>query len=507
MSLATDLSISGSGGDAAASLPSGSVAANDVLAHAAAKPVSRIDLRRWGAACVAVDTLAAAIAGLGVLFIRFGVVSNTAPPIRYGVLAGLMVPSWLVAMALSGSYDRRHLAAGSQQYRRVINGSVWILALFAFGSFALHADLSRGFVLVSIPEAALLTIAGRYAVRKTLHRHLSSGCAIHRVMAIGLASEVRSLVTHVNRAPFAGLRVVAAMTPDQAVAPELPAGVAWAGADIRSAVERAQKLGADTIAVVTTQLLEEGRLRRLSWELEGTDMDLILAPAITDIAGPRISTRPIDGLPLLCVEKPQFTGPSRLAKEAIDKLLSALGLLALSPVLAVIAIVVKLTSTGPVVYRQQRVGASGECFWLLKFRSMHEGADSAQDGLREANEHDGPLFKIRRDPRLTPVGGSLRRWSLDELLQLWNVFVGEMSLVGPRPALPIEVARYGIDVQRRLLVKPGMTGLWQISGRADLSWEERVRLDLYYVDHWSVGLDLIVLIKTFLCVVRGAGAY
>lgn len=512
--MAGDLTIASTIRDRAATIrdaaaTAGTRAATPVhAAVTAANPaVTRVDLRPWVMAVIAVDALAAGIAALTLFLARVGASVGDPSVIPLEAMLVSMVPVWLGAMALAGGYDTRHIAAGFEQYRRVISTGVWVLAFVALLSFVLHADLSRAFVLGSVPAATMLTVAGRYMVRKTLHRRLKAEHAVHRVLAIGLAEDVWELVVHMTRAAFAGFRVVGAITPDEGPQPHLPRNVCWAGADVRDAVAAARALQADTIAIAATHLLPAGQLRKLSWELEGTDIDLVLAPAITDVAGPRISTHPVAGLPLLCVEKPQFTGPRRAVKSALDRMLSAAALVLLTPVLAAVAVSIKLTSPGPVLYRQERVGINGWRFDLLKFRSMRVGAHSERERLADANEHDGPLFKMRRDPRLTPVGGFLRRWSLDELPQLWNVLAGDMSLVGPRPPLASEVDGYGADVHRRLLVKPGMTGLWQVSGRADLSWDESVRLDLHYVDNWSVGLDLVLLWKTLACVLRGQGAY
>jgi exopolysaccharide biosynthesis polyprenyl glycosylphosphotransferase len=283
--------------------------------------------------------------------------------------------------------------------------------------------------------------------------------------------------------------------------------VEWAGAELREMVDQAMRLGADTIAVAGAHMLERGGLRKLSWALEGTDIQLVVIPGLTDMAGPRVRMRPVDGLPLLHIEKPQFTGARHVAKQTMDRVLAAVLIVAFAPVMVVVAIAVRCTSRGPVMFHQSRVGLNGQHFALLKFRTMACDADQARSALQHLNEHRGVHFKIRRDPRLTRVGRFLRRFSLDELPQLVNVLFGDMSLVGPRPPLPSEVERYGSDVHRRLLVNPGWTGLWQVSGRSDLSWDESVRLDLYYVDHWSVGLDLVLLGKTFMSVVRGRGAY
>jgi exopolysaccharide biosynthesis polyprenyl glycosylphosphotransferase len=196
-----------------------------------------------------------------------------------------------------------------------------------------------------------------------------------------------------------------------------------------------------------------------------------------------------------------------VVKGGVDRAAAALALLSLMPVLLLIALAVRLDSPGPVLYRQERIGVNGRGFTILKFRSMSVDADCLLAELLYRNEGGGLLFKMRRDPRVTRVGRWLRRFSLDELPQLFNVLGGSMSLVGPRPPLPAEVERYDSSVSRRLLVKPGLTGLWQISGRSDLSWEEAVRLDLRYVENWSLALDALILVKTVRAVVSSSGAY
>ena len=232
-----------------------------------------------------------------------------------------------------------------------------------------------------------------------------------------------------------------------------------------------------------------------------------MTPELTDVAGPRVSVRPVGSLSLLQVSEPKFSGASRLFKAGFDRCAAALGLLLLSPVMLLIAIAITLDSRGSVFFRQTRTGLGGKPFELVKFRSMVPAAEELLVDLTDRNEGAGALFKIRRDPRITRVGRLLRRLSLDEIPQLWNVVRGQMSLVGPRPPLPSEVERYGDDVRRRLLVKPGLTGLWQVSGRSDLTWEESVRLDLYYVENWSFAFDLMILARTVGAVVAGRGAY
>jgi exopolysaccharide biosynthesis polyprenyl glycosylphosphotransferase len=248
------------------------------------------------------------------------------------------------------------------------------------------------------------------------------------------------------------------------------------------------------------------RLHELSWQLEGSNIELAVNPGLMEIAGPRLHITPVDGLPLVRLTEPRFTGGKRLLKNVIDRVGAAIGILIGAPLLIAIAIAVR-TDGGPALYRQERVGVGGRKFRMIKFRSMRVGADRELALIASRNEGDGPLFKMRRDPRVTRVGAILRRYSLDELPQLFNVLTGSMSLVGPRPPLPREVESYGDDARRRLLVPPGMTGLWQVSGRSELSWEETVRLDLRYVENWSVTLDVLILWKTVNAVICGRGAY
>ena len=248
-------------------------------------------------------------------------------------------------------------------------------------------------------------------------------------------------------------------------------------------------------------------IRRLGWQLENSNTELILVSRLTDVAGPRIHLRQISGLPMVHVDLPQYSGFNHAVKRGFDVLVSGLALLLLSPLLAAIAMSVRLTGDGAVLFRQERVGVRGTRFTMLKFRSMVTDAEARLRELQGRNEGDGVLFKMKDDPRITPIGRTLRRYSLDELPQLWNVLVGDMSLVGPRPPLPREVERYEEDVNRRLLTKPGITGLWQVSGRSDLSWEESVKIDLFYVENWSITGDLVILLKTVRAVFGSHGAY
>jgi exopolysaccharide biosynthesis polyprenyl glycosylphosphotransferase len=332
-----------------------------------------------------------------------------------------------------------------------------------------------------------------------------TGHGAHRMILVGTLPEALEVYTAVTRSPAAGLIPVAIHLTDGYAAArgiETPVPV-YATRDLLSLV---REVGADTIAVCGSASAEPGELRRLAWQLEGTGVDLVVAPQLTDIAGPRVHIRPIEGLPLLHVEEPTLSGPGWLAKNLLDRVAAGLGLLVLSPFLAVIALGIKLSDPGPVFFRQPRVGHEGRTFRVWKFRTMYVDAEERKATLEELNESDGMMFKMKVDPRIFSFGQKLRATSMDELPQLINVLKGEMSLVGPRP-LPADDGDYLGDVRRRLLVRPGMTGLWQVSGRSDLSWDEAVRLDLYYVDNWSLTYDLGILWRTIWVVLKRKGAY
>lgn len=454
---------------------------------------------------VVVDAALISVAGFVALVGWLGSSDATVEGVPYWVLAALLAPVWVAVLAVSRAYEPRFVGIGSEEFRRVFDASIRLLAIVATVAFTFHLALSRGFVGVAFPLGTVLLLLGRYAARRVLHGLRRRGRSAHRVVVVGTRDAVEHVIRQVRAAPHAGLVVVGACVPDpekpvEVDGTDVPAlGTPIDTADVLAGVE------ADTVAVAGGWAMGAKGVRRLAWQLEGTGVDLVVAPSLTDVAGPRVTIRPVAGLPLLHVEEPELTGFRRLFKGVTERTLALLLLVLLSPVILAIAIAVKLTDRGPVFFAQERVGRNGATFRIWKFRSMYVGAEARLADLR--NEADGVLFKVRRDPRVTPVGRLLRRLSLDEIPQLWNVVRGDMALVGPRPPLPSEVARYGTDVHRRLLVKPGLTGLWQVSGRADLSWEESVRLDLHYVENWSVALDAMILWKTLGAVVRGRGAY
>jgi len=471
-----------------------------------ARPVRRSEapwVCAYRAALIAAEVLAAALAGGLVLIGRIDGVPQGGP-LFWACLSLVVV--WPALLATTGAYSERVFSTGSEEYRCVGRAGLLLLAAAGFISYAAMLDLSRALVVVAVPVLTLATLLIRHAARQQLGKLRVQGRCTKRVLLVGRGRAVLDLAERLAKQPHIGLEVVAAcVTPADRVRVGQVVGVPVGGLD--DVLTLADRHDADTVAVTSSSETASEYLRRLSWQLEGSGLELLVAPGLIEVAGPRLHIRPFDGLPLLTVESPRFEGWRRMVKGAVDRCGAALGLIALAPFLLALALAVRLSSPGPVLYRQERVGINGRSFAMLKFRSMVVDADQRLDEIRADNISDGLLFKMRNDPRVTPVGSWLRRFSLDELPQLLNVLGGSMSLVGPRPPLPGEVARYDSSVSRRLLVKPGLTGLWQISGRSDLPWDEAVRLDLRYVENWSLATDLLILWKTGRAVLSRSGAY
>jgi exopolysaccharide biosynthesis polyprenyl glycosylphosphotransferase len=428
--------------------------------------------------------------------------------VPYLIFTATLPLIWWAAVALAGGYNSRYVGLGTNEYRRVLVAGVSVIAIIAFVAYATKTEFARGYVVVALPTATMSALAARHALRMRLHRKRRYGACVRRVVAVGYAAAVMDLIIELRRETKHGLSVVGACLAEGPVLAEI-AGVPVHGGltGIPAAVASFE---ADTVAVLACPELGGRRLRELAWDLEETGTDLCLLPALLDVAVPRTTVSPVAGLPMLQVEHPKLAGLRQLIKSVFDRLAAAVALLLVFPLLAGAALAIKLSDRGPVLFRQSRVGRNGKSFMLFKFRSMVVDAEARRAQLEARNEMNGVLFKIRKDPRLTPLGAWLRRWSVDELPQLVNVLRGEMSLVGPRPwrELPYQEAAMEHDyVRRRLAVKPGITGLWQVSGRADLPWEESLRLDVHYVENWSFLLDLRILWKTGRAVMRRSGAY
>lgn len=459
-----------------------------------------LSLGRYTAWLVVADATVGLLSAVVGIVSRFSGATGRINGFSYLLLVPIFLLGWVGVMWAAGTYDRSILVSGPEEFRRVLNGAVWMLAGIAIAGFVTHVAVSRAVIAIALVSATLLSLATRYSARRAIHRRLRGERTLHRAVVVGTEEQAEGLAAHMRRNAHVGFAVTA-VHQEGHQAKTMSERIAAILADV-------EKSGADTVAVAGTGGFTSSQLRQLAWGLEGTGVRLLLVPALTDLAGPRIRVRPVDGLPLLHIEEPDFSGPKQAAKHLIDVVGGTLLLIVASPVLAAIALAVWIGSGRPILYSQIRVGRHGEEFRMFKFRTMVPGADSqAEEDLDDASGCTPVRPKPAWDPRVTPVGRFLRRHSLDELPQLFNVFIGQMSLVGPRPHRPFEVADYQDHDHRRLLIKPGVTGLWQVSGRAELPWNEAVRLDLYYVENWSVWLDVLLILKTIRAVLLPRGAY
>ena len=452
---------------------------------------------------VIADACCGLAAGLLAFEVRFGGTASVAAGYFW---LGLALPLlWLAALALGGAYDTRFIGVGTDEFRRVLNTGVCLTAAVAIVAYASKTEIARGYVVVALPCLTVFDVVVRYSLRKRLHRLRTLGDCMRKVVVVGHPDVIAELATVLRRDTYHGLSVVAACV----LGPECPDqidGIPAVGGLV-NIVSEVHRTGADTVAVLACPEMSGARLRDLAWALEKSGTDLCVAPALLDVAGPRTTIRPVAGLPLLHMDHPEFTGVRQLIKSAFDRAIAVSAVTLLLPVFLIIAAAIKLSEGGPALFLQTRVGRDGRHFTLYKFRTMVVAAEQHLTELAALNDGNGVLFKMRQDPRITRVGRWLRRHSLDELPQLLNVLAGDMSLVGPRPALPDETSAYEYHVRRRLAVKPGITGLWQVNGRSDLPWDEAVRLDVSYVENWSFVLDLQILWKTWSAVWHGDGAY
>jgi exopolysaccharide biosynthesis polyprenyl glycosylphosphotransferase len=461
-----------------------------------------------------VDAFVIIWAVAGAYVIRFGFEPSTVDggfEASYLWLSAAICVAWWLMLGAWNSRQSRILGSGPDEYKRVAAASLWLFGLVAIFSYVLRIDTARGFVGIALPAGLMGLILARWLLRQHLSINRQSGESMSRLLVLGGPSAVAHLASTLSDAKHAGYLPVAAYMPgaDDRITIEPESGLPVLGhaTETSTILEAIDQCKADAVAVSAGVQLHPQTLRHLGWALASRNVGLIMAPALTDIAGPRIHTQQVAGLPLIHVTTPTLEGGQRVAKRLFDVATSGILILLASPLMAAITLAVMLASPGPVLFKQERVGIRGEHFKMLKFRSMVIDAEQRLSELEHLDEGNGVLFKIRSDPRITPIGRFLRRYSLDELPQLFNVLAGSMSLVGPRPPLPKEVEGYEKDVRRRLLVKPGLTGLWQVSGRSNLSWQDSVRLDLYYVENWSLAGDLVILLKTGRAVFHSTGAY
>ena len=412
----------------------------------------------------------------------------------YWVLLIFVSVFWLLGLDVIDTRDRHIVGHGITEYRRLIDATLAVFAVLVAIAFFARMDVARSLFVVALPVGLILLVMSRWLWRQWLRRHQRRGQYVYRAVVLGEPSKVEHIIGQIHRTPESGYIIVGALTPSHEHA--TLAGVPVVGG-LQAASAAVESLSADTMIVSSADELDPKAMRRIGWEMADRDVDWVVAPALTDVAGPRIHARPVAGLPLVHVEFPTLEGYRRFAKRTFDIVGSAVLIVLFSPFMVAVAVAIRIDGPGPIFYQQTRIGRRGREFGMRKFRSMVANADDQLASLLDVQgTTDKPLFKVTNDPRITKVGRFLRKHSIDEIPQLLNVFLGEMSLVGPRPQRAAEVALYDEDAHRRLLVKPGMSGLWQVSGRSKLSWDDAIRLDLYYVENWSFTQDIQILFRT-----------
>lgn len=477
------------------------------------KPVPRWAVR-YRQLLVVADTLVIIWAGVGAHLLHYGTLTSRLsrdPGFSgYLLLTELIAFGWLLALAIGETRAVEVVGTGPDEYKRLVRSTIVVFGAAAVSSYVFDLQLPRSYVLIMMPAGLIGLVVERFLARRWLHAKRLNGQYLSNVVVVGDAATARELINDLGRQPLAGYRVIGVCTSrgDERLRLSDISGVPIIGG-YGSIAEVAASVGADAVAVTASNEFGPTRVRSLSWDLDKHRLDLILAPALTNIAGPRVHTKPIAGLPLIHVDRPTYDGANKLLKRLFDIALSIILLTLFLPALAIVALMIWLPDRGSVFFRQERVGLNGAPFAMVKFRSMCVDAESrlAEVMAQQTDVGNSVLFKMKDDPRVTKVGKFIRRYSIDEVPQLVNVLAGNMSLVGPRPPLASEVEQYGEDARLRLLVKPGMTGLWQVSGRSNLSWDDTIRLDCYYVENWSVTADLLILWRTAKAVCGSSGAY
>jgi exopolysaccharide biosynthesis polyprenyl glycosylphosphotransferase len=482
----------------------------------------RSERERWQAEYVkrlAATDLVVIIAAVALAqIIRFG--GPVAPPLAwpmpyevgYSVVSATLAFAWITFLAVCNSRSPQVVGSGSEEYRRLVSATLRLFGFLAIASLIFQIEFARGYLAIALPLGLLGLMVSRLLWRLNARHRRDFGEYGTSVLVVGRAEAAQAMATAFSRSPASGYQVVGVCIPN-GVNENIDCDFEASGrtysvvGDDRSVLEAVRRSGADTVAVTATDHLGPLELRRMAWELDPLGVELIVAPGVVDIAGTRLTNRLVAGMPMLHIAKPQYDRAKSTGKAVFDVCFAAAVLLAIAPALLGIALAVKATSPGPVFYLSERIGRGGKPFRMIKFRSMFVNADSNIAALIERNGGNPVFFKMKDDPRITPIGRVIRKFSLDELPQFLNVLRGEMSVVGPRPQVQREVDSYDGNMRRRLLVKPGVTGLWQVSGRSDLSLEDSVRLDLSYVENWSMVLDLLLIAKTIGAVARGEGAY
>ena len=426
--------------------------------------------------------------------------------VSIGVFAG-----WLIALSVFRTRDPKTFDNGSRQYQRVFRSTFTLFGWIAITALLLKWEISRGFLAISFAVGLTLLFLNRRAWRVWMIRKRLKGDYLSKVLVIGGVRSAKAMTLRFSEDALSGFRVVGVWVPDRIAAPnerfhanDSAVPVLGTESDLGQALDVD---AVDTVVVTDTEHLGHDGMRELAWALEGRNVNLLVAPNVVDVAGPRIHLQAHGNMPLIYLSAPSYSKARTFRRALFDRSFAALVLLAASPVLLAAMLAIRLTSRGPIFYRTERIGTDGVRFQMLKLRTMVKNADTMQQDLRHTNDGSGPLFKMVDDPRVTKVGRFLRRYSIDELPQFVNVLKGDMSVVGPRPWVDTEVDPYSEYMRRRVLVKQGVTGLWQVSGRSDLTWEDSVRLDLDYVENWTMLRDMQIIFRTARAVLASRGAY
>ncbi|MEC3918642.1 sugar transferase [Nocardia sp. CDC160] len=493
-----------------------------VRAHRPPRPAPRSDRERWQADYARrlfVSDLFVLVLAIGFAqWIRFGGTA-TEPPlasqlpleVRYTMVSVVLAVAWSLTLTLSGTRSPRVIGSGTEEYRRVVAASLKLFGGIAIVSLLLRVDIARGYLAIALPLGMIGLMVERRLWRYWVATRRARGEYRTAMLVVGSPESARAMVAAFSRDCDSGYQVIGVCTREDG---DLAERVLEVGgreipivANDHDVIDAVRRTGADTVAVTVTDNLGPADFRRMAWELDELGAELIVTPGLVDIAGTRLTHRVVADMPMLHVEKPQYDRAKSIRKDVFDFCFALAALISIAPALAVIALAVKFNSRGPIFYLSERIGRDGRPFRMIKFRSMYADAEAHINALIESNGGNPLFFKVRDDPRVTPVGKVIRKYSLDELPQFINVLRGEMSIVGPRPQVRREVDSYDGVMRRRLLVKPGVTGLWQVSGRSDLTPEDAMRLDLSYVENWSMVLDLLLIAKTIGAVTRGEGAY
>lgn len=438
-------------------------------------------------------------------------VSESGVLVYMAVLAASIGVAWALLLGYFHSRSRGSLGAGSFEYRAVFSASAFLAGTLSILAVIGPNTGLRSFILISLPVGLVALLIGRFAWRIWLGTQRKFGRFLSDVIVYGQGRDARYVVHQISKKAGAAYRVVGIVLDSEDS--ESQTLIAQRHPDIPIIIgggrveDQVTNLGADAVVVAGSLPGGNRAIQELGWRLEEARTGVILVPSLTNVATPRLRLQPVEGLPLLHVELPTFTGWRHVVKRTMDAVVSFFAILVLLPFFGIVALAVRATSPGNAIFRQTRTGRRGKPFTMYKFRSMVQTAEADLAELQDENEGAGPLFKMKNDPRVTKIGAFLRKYSLDEFPQFFNVLKGDMSLVGPRPPLPSEVATYEGHTHRRLYIKPGLTGLWQINGRSDLDWEESIRLDLYYVENWSVLGDLAIMWRTFKVMINPNGAY